>query len=184
MPQTIARTPTTESTAIIQKSIALTPSALSLVVECNEVVTRDGCPRNRVVVNSVDAGGSYAAHLRPCVGGGACRDRRGRRGITTERGARSGRALSGLGRRLRLRGLSARRGGGSEGRGGRDGHAVVGLGGTAGARDGRPGVPLRGEVLGGGAGARRLGRIDDGVRGVVALRGRRFSLPPSSQEAA
>ena len=63
MPQTSARTPTTESTAIIQKSIACTPSTLSLVVECSEVVTHGGCPRNRVVVSSAGAGGSHGAHL-------------------------------------------------------------------------------------------------------------------------
>jgi putative transposase len=50
MPQTIAKTPTTESTAIIQKSIACTPSNPWLAIRCNEFVTHGGHHHNRVVV--------------------------------------------------------------------------------------------------------------------------------------
>jgi len=54
MPQTIAKTPTTESTAIIQKSIACTPSNPSLAIRCNEeFVTHGGRRHNRVVVTYV-----------------------------------------------------------------------------------------------------------------------------------
>src|SRR5215212_5475359 len=123
MPQTIASTPTTESTAIIQKSIASTPSKRSLAIGCNEVVTHGGCPRKTVLQkrgcsNLRGAEGSHAAHLRPPVGSGARRDGGGRHGTHTERGARRKRALRGLGGRLRLRRLSARGGGAREKRGG------------------------------------------------------------------
>jgi hypothetical protein len=53
MPQTIAKTPTTESTAIIQKRIASTPSNPSLAIRCNEFVTHGGRHHNRVVVTCV-----------------------------------------------------------------------------------------------------------------------------------
>src|SRR5919112_393021 len=76
----------------------------------------------------------------------------------------------GLGGRLRLRWLSARGGCVREKRGGDHGLGFVGVGAFVGASDGHPWVPLRGEGLGSGAGARRPRRIYDGVCGVVALR--------------
>jgi hypothetical protein len=79
----------------------------------------------------------------------------------------------GLGGRLRLRRLSARGHGAGEKRGGGYGLAVFGVGAAVGAGDGRRGVPLRGEVLGGGARARRPRGVYDGVRCVIALRRRR-----------
>src|SRR5829696_5428013 len=89
MTQTIASTPTTESTAIIQKSIARTPSKLSLAIGCYEVVTHGGCPRNTGLCSNLrGAEGSRAAHLRPPVGGSARRHGGGRHGTHTERGAR------------------------------------------------------------------------------------------------
>jgi hypothetical protein len=53
MPQTIAKTPATESTAIIQKIIARTPSDPSLAIRYNGFVTHSGRHRNRVVVSCV-----------------------------------------------------------------------------------------------------------------------------------
>src|ERR671921_639987 len=171
MPQTIASTPTTESTAIIQKSIACTPSKLSLAIGCNEDVTHRGEPRKTGLCSNLHgAEGSNAAHLRSRTGGGARRDGGARRGRPTERGTRRKRALRGLGGRLRLRWLSARGGCDREKRGGDHGLGFVGVGALAGASDGHPWVPLRREGLGSGAGARRPRRIDDGVCGVVALR--------------
>src|SRR5918994_4000973 len=130
------------------------------------------------------AGGSYASHLRPRAGGGARRDGGDHRGTHNERGTRPKRALRGLSGRLLLRGLSARGGGGRENGGGGYGLAVVGVGAIVGARDGRTWFPVRGEVLGSGSGARRLGRGDYGVRGVVAVRRRGVRLPLGSHETA
>src|SRR5919112_3141357 len=124
--------------------------------------------------------GYYAAHLRPAVGSGARRDGGVSHGTHTERGARRKRALRGLGGRLRLRWLSARGGVAGEKRGGGYGLAVFGVGAFVGAGDERRGVPLRGEVLGGGACARRPRGVYDGVRCVVALRRRRGCLPLGS----
>src|SRR5919112_252491 len=179
MSQTKASTPTTESTAIIQKSIASTPSKRSLAIGCNEKsLPTKGAPVKRGCSTLHGAEGYNAAHLRPPVGSGARRDGGGRHGTHTDRGARRKRALRGLGGRLRLRRLSARGCGAGEKRGGGHGHAVFGVGAFVGAGDGRRGIPLRGEVLGGGACARRLRGVYDGVRSVVALRRRRGARLP------
>jgi hypothetical protein len=52
---------------------------------------------------------------------------------------------------------------------GSNGLFLLAFGVAGGAHHGCPRVPIRREGLGSGAGARRLRRVDDGMRGVVAL---------------